>query len=108
MNSDRETIEYTASNGKILVLKSYITAREKREIDTALVKSFNENDKYLAVIESQNATLKNVIVSYDGKKDGVDGFNIIETLLDLKSSIFNEIKAKIDEVLSTVDEKKTI
>jgi hypothetical protein len=105
----RETVTFTASNNDVLVLNTYVTAREGRLIDASMFSStpaenISALDRYNAMTNSQDKTLEVVIVSVNGKKNGVDGFVLKDYLLDLPKPIFKTIIAKIDELLV---EKKT-
>ena len=115
---NRETIEFKAPNGATLILKSYITARERRQINSAMVGAIGSNEdstegQLNAVNASQNESLKIMIVSIDGKKDGETTeenkpFSVLEYLLDLRDKDFKAILAKVDEILAQDNEKKTI
>ena len=109
---DRETTTFKSPAGNEYVLKAYITAREARTIKQSLLGQLGGAEetasaKYNALMESQNATLKTVIISVDGKKDGVDGFSLIDFLLDLRETDFKSVLAKVDEIVADNTEKKT-
>lgn len=120
----RETINFvTPIEGKVIVLKRYITGREKRELNNFY---FDKNVSYDAETKNvsgfgadlanrvQNESIKLCVVSVDGKKEGdsdSDGvlFSIIDAILDLNSSDYDAVIAQIDLVIAgkSSEEKKT-
>jgi hypothetical protein len=98
----------TPASKQEIELKSFITAREKRQIDGILMAKTNiDQDGKLkmdgAIFEKmQDKTLEIMVISIAGSKE-----KILDTLLNMDLRDFNFIKNKIDEITSGVEEKKT-
>lgn len=125
MAEERETKSVTTPGGHAVVLKTFLTGREARALQTPYLKSADEFPKdQIADVglrasifaATQNLTLNTIIVSFDGKKDGevIEGteakFNLVETLLDLPASEFKFIVATANAVVANPDadeQKKT-
>lgn len=115
----RETKDFKTPTGHTIVVKTYLTGREARDLQTPYLKTSEEFPKevidakglraacYQAV---QDLTLKTVIVSFDGSTQGLDGFDVIETILNLPATETNFIMKSINDIISPPDadeEKKT-
>jgi hypothetical protein len=115
----RETREITTPGGHTLSIHTYLTGREARDLQVPYLKTSEEYPKEIIDAKGiraasfqavQNLSLKTIIVSFDGKKDGDDGFDLVETVLDLPTSEFKFIVQRINEVISDPegeDQKKT-
>jgi|SRR6056297_1723178 len=109
---ERETKTIKTPGGFKVELKSYITGREQQEIEKALyrtmkVKGSNVNKGYEMdtgdLTVQKNIGISNVVVSVDGQKD-----RLVDRILDLRSSDYNFVLKKVDEVIEGInDEKKT-
>lgn len=122
--NERETSSFTTSKGNILVVKTYLTGRELREIQHPYFRQAENftaqevNEKGLSGSRyeaSQNTGFKIVVVSINGNKDGdmVDGvkFSVVDFILDLPSTEFNEIVKGTDAIIKdgkNTEEKKTL
>jgi hypothetical protein len=113
--SDRETKEITTPRGHTLVINTYITGREARALRVPYLKQADEFPKEMidekglraSISETaQNLALKMVIVSFDGKKDGADGFDLVDVLLSLPTPEFKFIVNTIDAVMLADEEQK--
>ena len=124
---NRENITFTTPSGQnTLVLNSYITGREKRAISAVYLKEVGDLTQEEvkakghrgAIIEAvQDLTIRSVVVSVNGKKDGDDlgngiKFDVVNYLLDLRSSEYDAVSKKINEIVKDADasesgEKKT-
>jgi len=117
---ERETKTYTTPLGKReIVVKSYLIGREKRLIEniflqgdggisvdtTGGVKGLSAN----LVDEAQNLAWRTIIVSLDGKKDGENGFNIVDEILDMRAGDYDFILRIVNAVTNDTDftEKKS-
>ena len=107
--NERETTSFqTPVGNKNIVIKTYLTGREKRELTNVYLKGNldfsvdTQNVKgldYKLVDEAQNLAWKTVIVSVDGKKDGeIDLVNII---LDMRSEDFDFVVSKVNEITTS-------
>jgi len=98
---DREVKEIiTPIGGATVVLKSWITGREKREINRVLFDDSAMIDGKYSIDASKiedmkDAALKNIIVSVNGMTE-----NIIDILLDMRSEDYDFVVAAVDEVSS--------
>lgn len=116
---EREIKTVTTPSGHKVELKSYITGREKRELtniyfqskidynaETKDVKGFNAE----IVDKAQDLAFRLIIVSFDGKKDGVDGFSVVNAILDMRSADYEFVVAQVNKVTEDKDfeQKKTI
>lgn len=107
---ERDTLTFTIPETTIeVVMHTYLTEREKRAVQTAyMTETENELSKkdYLKVYEKlQDLTLKAVIVSVGGQKDGDAGFSLIDFVLNLPSTQFKALYDKVKEIAD--GEKKT-
>ena len=105
---NRETITVvTPVESKEVVLKAWITGREKREItasylDSASVGTDMKNVKISAetVQKLQDKTFELIVVSVAGSTD-----NIVESILDMRSGDYDFIVAELNKVTGGEDEK---
>lgn len=111
---DRETITVnTPVDNHIVILKSYLTGKEKREIkNSELPRSINYSveegvqgiDPVAFANNSEDMTLRTIIVSIDGKTD----IDIVETVLAMKSVDSDFIVSEINNIVKGLStEKKT-
>lgn len=114
-SNDRETktLVLKDANAEIgkhaVVVKTYLTGRELREIDAASVSSLNltsgEKVERTKLTESfytmrQDKQIEAVVVSVDGETE-----NIVDRVLDLPGSVSLTV---IDHVLSVAEPKKEV
>lgn len=95
-SSARETITLKTPLAKEVVIKSYLTGREKRNIRKVYTQNLKQvtdesgNTRYETnntddlVSMAEDALLQNAVVSYDGKTE-----NIVESLLDAPAEEYN-------------------
>jgi hypothetical protein len=114
----RETKTIKTPAGNELVLLSFITGREQRQLTSVYLDNGVSVDpvtgavqgiKNAIITQGQDLSWKLVIVSFNGKKDGVDGFNIVEAILDLSSDETNFVTTEVDKIVNdaTFKQKKT-
>jgi hypothetical protein len=112
----RETATFTTPSGDSVVIKTYLTGREKRDITNAsLPKSINysaasEGEAQLDLAEITNrgedAVIKNIVVSINGKTETEIDF--VSAILDMRSEDADAVLQKIKEVADGLTtEKKT-
>lgn len=116
--TERETTTITTPIDKhILVIKTYLTGREKREItNAALPKSIEYNaategaaqlDLADITNRGEDAVIKNIVVSINGKTEAEIDF--VATILDMRSEDSDAVLQKIQSVADGLTaEKKTI
>lgn len=113
--NDRETKTITTPIGQIeIVLKSYLTGLEKRNIVNASLPTSIDYDNEEGVkgmnpaqmmIAGENAALRNVIVSIGGNTPA----DIVDTVLSMHSADSDFIIAEVKKVVDGLsDQKKTI
>jgi hypothetical protein len=112
---DRETTTITTPVGKqTLVLKTYLTGREKRDLTNVYLSGkidFNAETQDVKGIDAgiidkaQNLAWQTVVVSIDGKTE-----NVVDTILDMRSDDFDFVVAEVNKITSPkiTEEKKTI
>ena len=101
---DRENKEFTVGEHKYIV-KTYATAREHQAIQTALFagtkfeitgETPKINEFSPAVLfEMQKETIRQLVVKMDESPD-----NIVDRALELPSDQFEELVAKLDELIA--------
>lgn len=117
---ERETKKITLPITKTEVeINTYVTGREKRaltnlylggdinyDIDSQKVKGLNME----IVDKAQDLAWKTVVVSFGGKKDGDDGFSIVDAILDLRAEDYQFVVDAVNEVTTdkSFEKKKTI
>ena len=111
----RETREITTPSGNVVVLKSYITAREAREIQNVYLSKVSlkqtsegqsiEGLKGSATSEAEDMAVKVVVISVDGKTEG-----LVDIILDMRVEDNKTIKDAINEITNPQldDEKKNV
>lgn len=121
---ERETKTFTTPISKqSVVVKTYLTGREKRALTNVFLQgglSFNADTKNVSGIDfklvdqEQDLTLRTVIVSIDGKKDGeaVEGsapFSVVDAVLDMRAEDMEAVVKEINAVKgdASFEEKKT-
>jgi len=106
---DRETTIIETPNGHKVELKTYITGREKRYIESAFFRDIEMTQtggeqsikglKGAAIEEAQNKTIETVVVAVDEAKD-----NIVDRVLDLQQEDFDAVIEAINDI--TASKKK--
>ncbi|MCK9543323.1 MAG: hypothetical protein M0R03_14975 [Novosphingobium sp.] len=98
---NRETIiiKTPISNAEV-VLKSWITGREKREINNVLFKDVEfEGQSYRIggekLAQLKDKTIEIVVVSINGVTE-----NVLDILLDMRSEDYDYVLSKVDEITS--------
>ena len=107
---DRETKTIKVA-GHEIVLKTYLTVRENREVRDVLLKNIKFGiDEGEAKIDSippevisqiENKNIEMVVVSVDGKNE-----NILETILEFRADEFAELMKEITAITGGINEKK--
>ena len=115
-DSTRETKEITTPSGAKIALNTYITGRDRRKLRNIYLRDEKELDatsvkekgaKGTMFEEAQDLALKTVVVSINGKKEGQDGFSIVDFILDLPSKEFEFVIKAVNDVTSDkIDEEK--
>jgi len=107
---ERETETITTPIGKQkVVIKKWLTGRERRDIINALVNettfdSQNVNNFKLKgeiLSKSQDAAIKAIIVDIDGKSE-----DILDIVLDMRSEDYDFIIKEIDKISGATQEIK--
>jgi hypothetical protein len=105
---ENDTIAFTTKGGVAVVLRTFITGRQKRYItdafleDVQLTQAGDKQNFSVAASKANVATdraLESLIVSVNGKTD-----NVVAAVLDLPAADSDEIIAKVNEI--TADKKK--
>jgi len=119
---NRETITVETPVGKTkVVLKAYLTGREKRD----LMKPFLRGGLVLdqkggaelkngmnsdVIEESENMAFRTVIVSVDGKKDGEifdsKTYSVVDAVLDMHGADYSFLVTKINELTKDAEFEK--
>lgn len=95
----RETKTITTKSGISVEVHSYVTGRDRKVINEALLTGAQltegEAPKIdgLAISRAQEAALKALVVSLNGSRD-----NVYENLLDLRDSEYNEVVEAVNAV----------
>lgn len=98
-----------ALSSDVFVFKTYATAQEKRDLqmqDSIEVGKLSTDEKENVGIRYgilQDIAMRNIIVSINGKADGVDDFSVTKYLLTLPSYVFDAVYTEVKE---TLDGKK--
>jgi len=108
---DRETKKIkTPISKQEIEIKTYLTAGEEMEIQKVLLNAVEiqqgvvsdiKGSKADIMIEMEKKLMELAIVSIDGKKE-----NIVETLLNMRSSDYDKIKAEVDGIRVPREVKK--
>lgn len=111
MNRETTTITTPISKQEV-VIKTYLTGLEKREITGASLpktidfKIAGEGDTKLDLAEmtarAEDAILKNIIVSIDGKSD----INFVDTILSMRSEDSDFVLAEVKKIADGLTEEK--
>ena len=109
MLDQRETkVINTPVDNHSIVLKAWITAREKRFISSIFVDSstFNAETKKFdisadTILKIQDAQLSTIVVSVDG-----DTENVMDKCLDLKAEDFDFVTKEVEKIVNPEVEKK--
>jgi len=111
MERETTTIK-TPKKGRVVVLKTWLTGREKREIKYILIQDIKLEKKDTpesegeelknnfdyqvtpeSLTKSQDRTIEMAVVSVDGSKE-----NVLDTTLDMHHEDFNFVMDKIEEL----------
>jgi len=103
MQTERETKEVTLKSGIKMVYRTWLTGREANELQAVYLKGaklsvvngqpqIDDFDPAIEV-EAKKKLIELLVVSLDGKTD-----NLVDTVLDLKSSDYDELVALLDEL----------
>ncbi len=112
MSEDRETHEIiTPLFGHVIVLKSWITGREKQKIDGAMFSNIETvgEDKNMKpkmsntmLAGQENASIEAVVISVDGSTE-----NVLDRILDMRVKDFEFINGAVARIVEgDFDEKK--
>ena len=116
---DRETKVFkTPIGNQEVVVKAYLIGREKRALENVFIGQGNNlsigADSVRGVDagmvdEAQNTAWRAVIVSIDGKKQGVDGYDVVEDILNMRSADYQFIVKMVNAISNDEDftQKKT-
>lgn len=110
--STKPTTEYKLKSGNhTVVLRDYLTGREKRSIKNALWGGKNmtikdgKGESDPVPMEDMDAstdkTIELMVVSIDGSSE-----NILDTVLDMHSNDYDELMDKIEEITKPVEKEK--
>ena len=116
---ERETKTIILPITKIEIeINTYVTGREKRaltnlylggnldyDMDNQKVKGLNME----IVDKAQDLAWKTVVVSFGGKKEGEDGFSIVDAILDLRAGDYQFVVDAVNEITTdkSFEKKKT-
>ena len=104
-NMERETKEIITPIGKNkVVVKTWLTGREKRDIKNILlqstkIKSLNNGKTDIdmmsgdIMVKIEEKTIETIVLSVDGVKD-----NIVDTVLDMHSNDYDFIKNEVNNI----------
>lgn len=117
--NERETVVFITPKGRTVKAYTYLTELEYRALQNPYFRTAEEFPKQLiddkglkaAILDTvNNLTIKTLIVELDSKKDGQDGFNLLDAFLSLPKSESRFIIKKLNEITSDEEkeeEKKT-
>lgn len=101
---ERETKKITTPSGKVVELKTFLTARERNEVRKIYLDNMEiGTEKEAPVIskisgslveESEKKLIEMAVVSYDGSSE-----NILNRLLDSTSEEYDFVVAEINKIL---------
>ena len=109
----RETKIIKTPSGIAVELKTYLIGREKRDLSSAFLGAginFSVDSQEVkgidaaAINKAQEIAWRTVVVSIDGKKDGDEGFDLVNAILDMRGEDYDAVVAGVNEVTT---EKKT-
>ena len=107
---DRETKEFITPVAKQkVIIKAWLTGREKRELRDIMLKGVNfsvkgdsfetdETDAGEAIKKAEDKAITTVVVSIDGKKEG-----ILNAILDMKGDDYDFVLNEVDKVTKSKD-----
>jgi len=103
---ERETKEIITPNNHKVVLKTYITGREEREIRNVYLENIDvtgngavKDIKADLVGKAENKAIELIVISVDGNKE-----KVVDLVLDLRKEDCNFIVEQINEIIG--DKKK--
>ena len=105
MEREKKEIITPISQNKI-ILKTWLTAREKREItaiylmDTELKADQTYSISANKYFDAQNKTLENIVISIDGNES-----DVLEKALDMRSEDFDFLITEINKLTITETEE---
>ena len=99
-NTNRETLELITPSGSKVVLKAWITGREKRALRQPYFQNIKIGGAGVSdqiggeiVDQIEDLTIQTLIISIDGKTDG-----ILDTVLEMKEKDYQSVIDKINEI----------
>jgi hypothetical protein len=116
---ERETKKVTLPITKTEIeINTYVTGREKRALTNLYlngdinydVDSKKVNGLNMEIVDkAQDLAWRTVVVSFNGKKDGEDGFSIVDAILDLRAEDYLFVVDTVNDVTSdkSFEKKKT-
>ncbi|MFA5080303.1 MAG: hypothetical protein WC472_01620 [Candidatus Paceibacterota bacterium] len=98
---ERETKTIKTPSGKDLILKSFITVRERNELRNVIYKDLkiNGGEQSLnasSIIQYEQQAIRSVIVSYDGKQE------FLEELMDGKTDEYDFIVSEVNKITGEI------
>jgi hypothetical protein len=109
--TDRPQKTITTPSGSVIVLKEYLTGREKRALTNIFIgKGLSVSESGVQGLDAsvinagQDLAFTTIIVSIDGNTE-----NIVERVLDMRSSDYEAVVKAINEITGDADfaKKKT-
>lgn len=112
MSEDRETFEIvTPEKGIKVVLRAWITGREKQKIDSAMFKGVGTtgDGKRLQpklsetmIADQENASLEAVVISVDGNET-----NVVDSVLNMRVKDYEYVLKEVSRIIDgDIPEKK--
>lgn len=109
---ERSTIEYELkSKNHVVVLKEYLTGREKRAIKNALWhgkkmqirdgKGESDPVPMDEIDASTDKTIELMVVSLDGSSE-----KVLDSVLDMRDADYDDLLEKIEELTGSISEEK--
>ena len=117
MERETKTIVTPIGKNQIVIL-TYLTGREKRLLTNIYLEeklNYDSENKRVegispaAINRAQDVAWKTVIQSFDGKKDGVNDFSVVNAVLDLRSEDYNFVVKEVNDITADkeFEQKKT-
>ena len=107
---EEKVLETPVSKQKVII-KAWLTGREKREINSVLFAETSFSTEQLKnpdiainsnlINKMQDKLLETVVISVDDKTD-----KVVETILDMRSQDFDFVISEIDKVTKSDEELK--
>lgn len=104
MSEDREIHQIiTPQKGHVVVLRAWITGREKQKIDGAMFKSITTSGEGKemkpqmnegVISGQQNAGIETVVISVDGNE-----LNVLDSVLDMRVKDFEFVAGIVDKIV---------